>query len=82
MPRIGGGRVLVVELLKNNSAVKNLIREKKIFQIETVLQTSRGEGMASFDHALAELVRNGQIMIDDALEHAHDPSLIKTMVRN
>lgn len=56
LPKHGGGLVLAYELLLTNSAVKSLIREGKIYQIENILQTSRKEGMVSMKKYIAELV--------------------------
>lgn len=56
-----GGRVAVREVLINNPAVSNLIRENKIQQIKTVIQTSAREGMITMDNYLAELYKKGII---------------------
>ena len=48
-----------------NHAVRNLIREGKIFQISGVMQTARGEGMVTMAHSVEELVSSGKINIDD-----------------
>lgn len=57
----GGGLVLANEVLINNSAVKSLIREGKIYQIENIIQTSRQEGMISMEKSLAGLADRGVI---------------------
>jgi twitching motility protein PilT len=57
----GGGLVLASEILINNSAVKSLIREGKIYQIENIIQTSRQEGMISMEKALTDLANQGVI---------------------
>lgn len=59
--RRGGGLILANEILLNNSAVKSLIREGKIFQLESVIQTSRREGMISLEKSLANLADLGEI---------------------
>ncbi|MFK3938999.1 type IV pilus twitching motility protein PilT [Alkalihalobacillus sp. NPDC078783] len=51
------GRRAATEILINNSAVKNLIRNEKIHQIQNVIQTSRAEGMMTMDTSMAELVK-------------------------
>lgn len=61
VPRIGGGMVMAHEVLLINSAVKSLIREGRIYQIESILQTSRREGMISMDKHLEELSQSGEI---------------------
>jgi twitching motility protein PilT len=55
------GRVAAFEIMVCNHAIRNLIREGKIFQIESVMQTARGEGMATMDHAIEQLIHSGQI---------------------
>ncbi len=56
---------LAAEVLVVNSAVKSLIREGKIYQIESVMQTFRNEGMISMDKALEELVASGKVKQGD-----------------
>ncbi len=73
VPRISGGQVPAYELLINNSAVANLIREGRTHEISTVVQTSSQEGMIDMDRSLAELVRKGEVTIEHAYERAMDP---------
>lgn len=61
LPREGGGRVAAREVLINNSAVSNLIRENKVSQIKTAIQTSAKEGMMSMDNSLIKLYKEGII---------------------
>ncbi|MFH1822193.1 MAG: ATPase, T2SS/T4P/T4SS family [Patescibacteria group bacterium] len=61
IPSRGGGQALVAEVLIVNSAIKSLIREGKIYQIESIIQTSREEGMISMARAIAEQVKAGKI---------------------
>ena len=73
VPRIAGGLIPAYELLINNSAVSNLIREGRTHEITTVIQTSSQEGMIDMDRSLAELVRRGEVTIEHAFERAIDP---------
>ncbi|MDB5245048.1 MAG: twitching motility protein twitching motility protein PilT [Parcubacteria group bacterium] len=73
VPRIAGGLVPAYELLINNSAISNLIREGRTHEIATVIQTSSQEGMIDMDRSLAELVRRGEVTIEHAYERATDP---------
>lgn len=73
IPRISGGQLPAYELLINNSAVSNLIREGRTHEITTVIQTSSQEGMIDMDRSLAELVRRGEVTIEHAYERANDP---------
>ena len=54
--RDGTGRALALEILMNTPAVANLIRERKLFQIPSIIQTSKGSGMQLLDNSLLELV--------------------------
>ena len=66
----GEGRVAAFEIMVCNHAVRNLIREGKIFQIESIMQTARGEGMVTMDHAIEQLVAGGQVT-QEGVEGAH-----------
>jgi len=68
--KIGGGRVAAQEVLLCNSAVSNIIREGKTFQIASIMQTSRGSGMQTMNDALLELVRSKQVLPKEALSKA------------
>src|SRR5262249_49530319 len=70
--RDGKGLCLAVELLLANAAIKNLIREGKTFQIQSVLQAGVGAGMVTMEASLKALVDRGLIGSDDAMEHAVD----------
>lgn len=65
LPHRGGGLILAAEVLLNNSAVKSLIREGKIYQLESIMQTSRKEGMISLDKAFDNLIEAGEIKRED-----------------
>jgi twitching motility protein PilT len=66
----GAGRVAAFEVMVCNSAIRNLIREGKIFQIASIMQTARGEGMMTMDHAIEQLISLGQVT-KDGVEGAH-----------
>ncbi len=73
VPRIAGGLIPAYEMLINNSAIANLIREGRTQEISTVVQTSSQDGMIDMDRSLAELVRRGEVTIEHAYERAVDP---------
>ena len=64
--RIGGGRVAAYEILVGGSAVSNLIREKKTFQIYSVIQTGKAQGMTTLNDSLMAHVRSGVIEAAEA----------------
>lgn len=77
LPRIGGGRILVSEILINNSAVQQIIEGDNLNKLNNILQTSREEGIISLDYKLAELVRTGEIRQEEALKQAVDKSYFR-----
>jgi twitching motility protein PilT len=80
VPRIQGGLIPAYELLINNSAIANLIREGRTHEISTVIQTSSQEGMIDLDRSLAELVRKGEVTIEHAYERASDPKTFERYI--
>jgi len=64
--KIAGGRVAAYEILICNSAVANLIREKKTFQIYSIIQTSKQQGMTTLNDSLLTLVKNKVIDFREA----------------
>ena len=80
LPRIGGGRAAVTEIMIKNHAVGNLIRENKSYQIDTVIETSTQDGMISLDKALAQLVDQGVIAIEDALMYAKNKDYLQMIL--
>ncbi len=73
IPRVSGGLVPAYELLINNNAVANLIRDARTHEIPAIIQTSSQEGMIDMDRSLSELVRRGEITVEHAYMHAVDP---------
>ncbi|MGC9605237.1 MAG: PilT/PilU family type 4a pilus ATPase [Minisyncoccia bacterium] len=80
LPRISGGLIPAYELLINNSAVSNLIREKRIHEIDTVIETSSQEGMIDLNRSLAELVRAGEITMENAYINSLNPRTLQRMI--
>ena len=72
MPLVGNGRTVAAEVLVVTNAVRTLIREGKSHQIASTMQSGAKLGMQTMDHCLAQLVRDGHITIDTAVEHCHD----------
>ena len=78
VPRADGqGRVPALEILINNKAIGNLIRENKTFQIFSILQTGAGQGMCLLDESLNQLIAAGTITREEALMHCDDPKRIQ-----
>jgi twitching motility protein PilT len=68
----GSGRVAAVEVLVATPAVRNMIRENKVHQLPSAIQTGSKEGMQSLDQALRALLKAGKITADTALRWATD----------
>jgi twitching motility protein PilT len=71
----GSRRVPALEILLFNIAVSNLIREERVFQLRSVMQTGRSLGMCLFDDSLLELVRKGTITKEIARHYCDEPKL-------
>ena len=73
IPKIGGGRVAVREILVNTPAVANMIRENKLAQIRTAIQTSAEVGMRTMDQDILELFQNGLLEKEVAVSYMTNP---------
>jgi len=73
IPRITGGLIPAYELLLNNDAVSNLIREKRTQEIDVVIETGMKSGMIDLNHSLLELIRAGEITIENAFQFSLNP---------
>lgn len=80
VPRVDGGLIPAVEVLIANYAVRNLIRENKIHQIDLVVETSTDKGMISLNKSLSELVRQGQISLENAETYSLNPSELSSLL--
>lgn len=80
LPRISGGMIPAFELLVNNNAVSNLIRESRTHEIDTVIETGSDAGMIDMNRSLAELVRKGEITYDVAKKHSLNPQLLERLI--
>ena len=80
IPRISGGLVPAYELLLNNNAVANLIREKRTHEIDVVIETGTEFGMVDLNHSLIELVRAGEISIENAHQYSLNPKGLERLI--
>lgn len=81
MPKIGGGRVAALEIMVANHAIRNNIREGKIAQIATAMQTGKKVGMQTMDDAIYNLFSKRLVTAEAAIEFAVDPVNMQTRVR-
>jgi len=80
VPRIKGGRIPACEIMICNSAIRNLIREGKTYQIDLIIDTSSQEGMISLNRSLAELVRRREISLEQAENYSLNPSELRQLL--
>ncbi len=80
IPRISGGLVPAYELLINNSAVANLIRESRIHEIQSVIETGLEQGMIDMNRSLAELVKKGEITVENAFAYSLNPKGLERLM--
>ncbi|TDJ27735.1 MAG: type IV pilus twitching motility protein PilT [Gammaproteobacteria bacterium] len=76
MKKIGGGRVAVHEIMIGTPAIRNLIREDKIAQMYSAIQTGQNVGMQTLDQNLKTLLAQGVITKDEAMRKAANPDAL------
>jgi twitching motility protein PilT len=82
LPKAGGdGRCMALEILVPNAAIRNLIREDKIHQIYSMMQTGQEKfGMQTFNQALASLYHARQITLEVAMQRTSNPDELKDLI--
>ena len=76
IPAKDGSVAPAFEIMKANGAIRNMIRESKVHQIDTVIYSSAGEGMISMDASILELYRQGKISAEEAMTCAAAPAAL------
>ncbi|MEK7608829.1 MAG: PilT/PilU family type 4a pilus ATPase [Patescibacteria group bacterium] len=80
LPRIDGGRIPSMEIMIVNPAIRNLIREKKIYQIDLVIETSLQEGMITMNRSMVNLIKNKQISLENAELYSLNPAELRILL--
>lgn len=80
VPRVSGGRVPAYELLINNNAIQNLIRENRTHEIDMVIETGFEQGMVDMNRSLVELVRQGEITPETAFSYSLNPKNLERLL--
>ncbi|MBI2100522.1 MAG: PilT/PilU family type 4a pilus ATPase [Candidatus Vogelbacteria bacterium] len=80
LPRVSGGLIPAYELLLNNTAVANLVREGRTPEIDVVIETGSDEGMVDLNHSLAELVSRSEITAESAYRHSLNPKTLDRLL--
>ena len=81
IPRVSGGLIPANEVLIANPAVRNLIREGKTHEIDLVIETSSDQGMVSLNRSLVDLVRRGEIALEQASMYSLNPIELASLMR-
>jgi twitching motility protein PilT len=79
MKKIGGGRLAAHEIMIGTPAIRNLIRENKIAQMYSAIQTGQAMGMQTLDQCLVDLVRARQVHVDEARTYAVNKDLFNSV---
>ncbi|HZI20346.1 MAG TPA: type IV pilus twitching motility protein PilT [Pyrinomonadaceae bacterium] len=84
IPRSDGrGRAMALEILVPNSAIRNLIREDKVHQIYSMMQTGQGKhGMQTFNQALATLYHKRLITVEVAMQRSSNPDELRDLIEH
>jgi len=80
VPKIDGGRVPACEIMLSNPAVRNLIRERKSYQIDLVIETSVQEGMMSLNRSLIASLKKKEISLENAELYSLNPSELRILL--
>jgi len=81
LPRVGGkGRVAAFEIMLANSAVRNLIREGKVSDLNNIIQLSARDGMLTLNQSLADLVKKGLVTKEEAMMKSSTPERLDKML--
>ncbi len=81
IPRIGGGRVMVLEILIVTPAIRAIIRDDKVHQMYSMIQSGQKYGMKTMNQSLAELYQTGKISINDAMSYSHNQQELTEMLQ-
>ena len=81
IPRADGmGRVLALEVMIPNIAIRSLIREEKLQQIPSMIEIGTGEGMMTMNQSLFRLVKRNAITMDMAFKRSSDPEGLQRLL--
>ena len=81
LPKIGGGRVMAMEIMVATPAIRALIRDEKVHQLYSMIQAGQKFGMKTLNQSLAELYQAGKITINDAMAHSSSTQELTEMLQ-
>lgn len=82
VPDLTGGLTPAFEIMNTTPAIKNMIRDNKVHQIDGLIYSSSANGMLSMDNSLLRLYQQGVIDCQEALNHASNPEMLAKKLRN
>jgi len=82
VPKVGGGRVMALEVMVTTPAIRNLIREEKIHQIYSAMQSGQKFGMQTMNQSLVDLVKKRLITRDEATNRSTLPEELMQLLQN
>jgi twitching motility protein PilT len=77
LPRIGGGRIVASEVMIANTAVRSLIRDDKVHQLQGIIEIGQKYGMQTMNQDLSRLFHKGLVSMKDALGRSNDPESLQ-----
>lgn len=80
LPKIGGGRIPAYEIMITNHAIRNVIRDNKIYEIPNIIHTTLEEGMVPLDKTLAFLVKQGLVEFEVAQNYVIDNEYFLSLI--
>ena len=80
IPKVGGGRVMALELMIATPAIRAIIRDDKVHQLYSMIQSGQKYGMKTMNQSLAELYTAGRITINDAMSYSHNTQELSEML--
>lgn len=80
IPRLGGGRVMALETMICTPAIRALIRDDKVHQMYSMIQSGQKYGMKTMNQSLAELYLGGKISLNDAMNYTHNSQELSEML--
>lgn len=80
LPRLSGGRIPAMEVMIVNPAIRNLIRERKTYQIDLVIETSLQEGMVTLNRSLVNLIKNKEVSFESAELYSLNPAELRILL--
>jgi twitching motility protein PilT len=80
IPKVGGGRVMALELMIATPAIRAIIRDDKVHQLYSMIQSGQKYGMKTMNQSLADLYTAGKITINDAMNYSHNTQELSEML--